>query len=233
MPVNQEQIRELPTQDLALAFLQMFASEMDPENFNIHSLFREADQVWFRNQDKALLTGRMSDAWAWLIAHGLLGPSTFQEGWFRLTASGYEVAADRAALSSVWASERLSGQLEPELEAKVRPIFNSGDYATACFVAMREVEIIVRKAAALEAKWVGTDLMRKAFRPDDGALADQESLPAERQAVADLFAGAIGAFKNPSSHRVVEFEDPVEAAEIVQLADLLLRLVARAAERNV
>jgi uncharacterized protein (TIGR02391 family) len=90
----------------------------------------------------------------------------------------------------------------------------------ACLVAMREVEIAVRESAGLESNWIGKDLMRHAFKPEGGRLTDDEALPAEQQAIADIFAGAIGAFKNPSSHRTVEFEDGVEAAEIVQLADL-------------
>lgn len=40
-----------------------------------------------------------------------------------------------------------------------------------------------------------------------------------------LYWGSIGVFKNPSSHRPVEFEDPTLASEVVLLADLLLRLL--------
>jgi hypothetical protein len=46
-----------------------------------------------------------------------------------------------------------------------------------------------------------------------------------------LFWGAIGVFKNPSSHRQVRFEDSIEAAEVVLLADLLLRLLDRTEAR--
>jgi hypothetical protein len=47
----------------------------------------------------------------------------------------------------------------------------------------------------------------------------------EQKAIMFLFAGAIGAFKNPSSHRQVDFGDPTVAAEAVLLADLLLRML--------
>jgi hypothetical protein len=35
----------------------------------------------------------------------------------------------------------------------------------------------------------------------------------------------LGLFKNPSSHRQVDFADPTVASEIVLLADLLLRML--------
>lgn len=74
--------------------------------------------------------------------------------------------------------------------------------------------------------------MRRAFNPEDGLLSDMEALPAERQATSDLFAGSIGLFKNPSSHRKVNLDDVSEAAEIILFADYLLRLIGRCKNRD-
>lgn len=72
--------------------------------------------------------------------------------------------------------------------------------------------------------------MQNSFR-DAGALSDPNMEPGERQATMALFWGAIGVFKNPSSHRQVEYADPTAAGEVVLLADLLLRVLDGLAAR--
>jgi uncharacterized protein (TIGR02391 family) len=71
--------------------------------------------------------------------------------------------------------------------------------------------------------------MRSAFNPENGPLADRQLDPGERVGVMELFAGAIGTFKNPPSHRQVDYTDPTEASEVILLADLLMRLLDRIA----
>jgi uncharacterized protein (TIGR02391 family) len=69
-------------------------------------------------------------------------------------------------------------------------------------------------------------LMQQALSPTSpGPLTDALADPGEQVAATNLFSGAIGLFKNPTSHRPVNYDDPRVAGEIVLLADLLLRLL--------
>ncbi|WP_328936038.1 MULTISPECIES: TIGR02391 family protein [unclassified Streptomyces] len=231
-PVPTDQIRQLPTPELAMALLRSLG---DGQTVNANNMLRGAEQAFQHNGERDVnrLLARLADAWAWLESRGLIGPhpSNTASNWQRVTSEGREIVSAPKGQAKLWAADRLAGSLDSALEEKVRPIFNLGDYETACFAAMKAVEVEVRAAAGLDSSVLGVDMMRQALKPG-GPLADQGAHGGEVVALMELFAGAIGAFKNPSSHRTVHFDDPVEAAEVVQLADLLLRLLRRAQQRN-
>lgn len=100
-----------------------------------------------------------------------------------------------------------------------------GDLADAVFIAFRSVEESVREAGGFADTDIGVDLMRKAFHADSGPLTDKKQPKSEREALAHLFAGAIGSYKNPHSHRTVTIKDITDAQEMVMLASHLLRIV--------
>lgn len=227
-----DDIRNLPLPDLAMALLRKQAGggDVNPNNTlrGLDAALGSSPQI-----DGEALLARVADAWAWLEAHALIGPhpkNTVSE-WQRVTETGRELAADPNAVSKIWAEDRLAGDLDPLLTS-ARTNFALGDYETAAFAAMKAVEVRVREAAGLPNELVGVPLMRKAFSPKDGILTDPGAEGGEKQATADLFAGAMGTYKNPASHRTVRFDDAIEAAEVVQLADLLLHIVRRAEGRR-
>jgi hypothetical protein len=86
-------------------------------------------------------------------------------------------------------------------------------------------EIAVREAANVPASFVGVKLMREAFNPNSGKLTNMTLPMSERDRVADLFAGAIGTFKNPLSHPKVGNTKPIPVMEELLLASRLLRFV--------
>ena len=121
-------------------------------------------------------------------------------------------------------------QLHSIIAEKVWFIFAQGSYGTAVLEAYKQVEVAVRKAGGYAETDYGVPLMRMAFDDEKGRLTDMSQPEAERKAKCHLFAGAIGAYKNPSSHRDVEFA-PEEAAEIIIIASHLLRIIDACEER--
>lgn len=232
-PVPPDQIRQLPTEGLALVLLAYLARQ-GPNQLHLSNVMNAAYQGYVNEPDRQSLWDGVSDALAWIDSRGLVGPTAGLGSSQRLTARGRELAVDGQALTKLFAEERLAGKLDPALETKVRLPFASGDYETACFTAMKEVEVAVRTAAGYDNSQYGTTMMQNAFsaKGNGGPLTDSGAVNSEQVATMQLFAGAIGLFKNPPSHRTVDFADPVEAAETIQLANLLLRVVRRAEARN-
>lgn len=160
-----------------------------------------------------------------LVARGIPGQSSSDA--IFVTRLGSKIL--QTGLERVQAAERLDVALHSRLE-QVKSQFLLGQYELAAFAAMREVEIRVREISGADSSLIGVKLMRKSFG-DGGNLADPELDPGERVGIMELFSGAIGTFKNPPSHRQVDYADPTEASEVVLLADLLMRLLDRIAAR--
>ena len=212
-------ILQLPLETLALAVLENYAAS---NAWNRVTWLSGAENTLGRGPHMQVL----SEAWAWLEARGLVAhdPDQPSEGARFITRAGQR-ALQGASLQEIIAAERIGLDLHSRLDGKVRPIFLLGDYETAAFKALKEVEVRVRALARLPNDLIGVPLMRQAFNPTTGPLTDTTHEGGERQARSDLFSGAIGSFKNPTSHRPVTYTDPTEASEVVLLADLLMRIL--------
>ena len=171
----------------------------------------------------------INEAWGWLVSRALIAPgpnSNFDLHGINITRAGRDALT--RGVDYVRATMRLDVELSPILEQRVRPQFLLGDHELAALAAMREVEIAVRQAAGLKGDLLGVKLMRAAFAPQ-GPLWSPDSDAGESVALMELFAGSIGLFKNPPSHRRVDYSNPTEAVEVVLLADLLLRMLRQRA----
>jgi uncharacterized protein (TIGR02391 family) len=170
----------------------------------------------------------VTEAWHWLEVQGLLITASGVNG-----AHGWRVLSRRAQrfqsaddIKKFSKSRRLSRELlHPRIAEKVWSAFIRGEFDVAVFQAMKAVEVSVREAGGFTTADLGVDLMRKAFHEENGPLTDKSAEKSERQARSALFAGAIGSYKNPHSHREVDLNEPNEAMEIVLLANHLLRIV--------
>jgi len=178
----------------------------------------------------------LMEALAWLRSAGLLvEKASLMGNWFFISRRGKQITSRDDFAAYRKAGLLPKGQLHPLISIKVYPAFMRGEYDTAIFQAFREVEIAVRKAGNFGPNDLGRELMRDAFRPAlkkdqstivPGALTDVALPPAEQEAMANLFAGAIGLYKNPPSHRHIPTH-PEDAAEVIVFASQLLRIVDR------
>ena len=115
------------------------------------------------------------------------------------------------------------------LLSKCSDTFNNDDYETAIFSAYKLVEEEVRSKAGLDVSFYGDTLITEALHPTKGKLSIPFcKLPNEQEGVYNLFKGSIAFFKNPSSHRKVNYDDRLNAIKMIALADLLLQILSTA-----
>ncbi|WP_426593828.1 TIGR02391 family protein [Cellulomonas sp. McL0617] len=215
-----DEVVSLPLDELALRVLTDYR---DNNEWNWRNWMLLAMQEAYPRRPDAVRA--LAEAWSWILNHGLVAPNLDKGDHAVVVSRQGEAFLDRGAawLRSV---ERLDVELVPALERTARPQFLRGDFETAAFVAMKEVEVQLRAISGLGHDLVGVKLAQEAFR-QGGPLHREETQAGEAVAIMDLFKGAIGLFKNPASHRRVDLSDATEAAEIVLLADLLMRLLKR------
>lgn len=217
--LDNESILQAPIEQLALGVLVNFDAS---EAWSRHNWLMAAQTKHGRGEHVIAL----EEALVWLEVRGLLVKNPDQSGSdARVITRTGRAAIDANSMSKVISGERLGVNLHPSLGAKVRAVFMLGDYETAAFKAMKEVEVRVRELSGESSGLIGVKLMRKAFNPENGPLSNPDHEGGERAARSELFAGAIGSFKNPTSHRTVEYNDPTEASEVILLADLLMRIL--------
>lgn len=170
----------------------------------------------------------LAEAWNWLSVQGLLVPepgTNGNNGWMLLSRRARKILADDSFKTYARSLAFPKTLLHPAIADEVWLDIVRGDLETAVFKSFRAVEVAVREAGKFADTEIGTILMRKAFDKTAGPLSDPQQPEAERDALAHLFAGAIGSYKNPHSHRTVAINDATEAQEMVVLASHLLRIV--------
>jgi uncharacterized protein (TIGR02391 family) len=219
----------LEPEELGGILLQVFTEEQGPQNFFssnsvAYQLF-EVHPARYPQQYKQSVRLAIAEATNWLEAAGLIMQAPDQAASYKtLTRRGRRLATAEAFREYRKASLLPRDLLHPKLDPAIWTTFIRGDYDTAVFQAFKAVEVGVREAAHLPSAEIGVRLMRSAFHLDTGHLRDPKQDPAERQALMELFSGAIGSYKNPHSHRNVEI-DAAQAVEMIILASHLLRII--------
>lgn len=221
-----KELLALPPEDVAAMLLE-YLSAQGGQSVSRYNLIGVSNSE-FSDYVRAGAGEIIAEAWSLLVNEGFLAqsPSDNYGMNFFITRRGRQIKT-RSDFRSYRLGSLLPAELlDPVLSASVRPLFLRGDYDTAVFRAFRELEERVRTAGAFATEAIGVELMRAAFKPKSGPLADKLAPSGEQVAMEHLFAGSIGTFKNPSSHRAVRFV-PEEAATVILFANYLLSVVQR------
>ena len=185
----------------------------------------------------------VAEAFGWLESEGLIVKDYTEPtgSWYIVSRRGLAIE-DAGDLSSYAKRAYLPREVlrEDVAEVALSPFF-AGRYDEAVRAAFTRLEVAIREAAGYGHDQYGVPMVREAFQPGKkdrtgslGPLTDPNMEFTEREAVAHLFAGAIGYIKNPLSHRELNIDDARLAASRILLAnDLMYTLAAHVEKKTV
>ena len=117
--------------------------------------------------------------------------------------------------------------LDDEIKTRCLPILGAGSAdPTLWDSAVRTAGVILEErlrdvGGITDSGRVGRDLVNDVFS-NNGTLAGEFTLDAERQGYRDLYAGIVGAFRNPYAHRLVD-PTPEDGGALMVFINLLLK----------
>jgi uncharacterized protein (TIGR02391 family) len=221
-----EPLLQLSPEEVAWVILEIVKSwdtNQLHQNMNHHN-FSSTEAVPYTRLRQEVMNV-LAEGWAWLTRECLLVPRAGSLNDAILSRKAKELGT-RTQLEAYRRANLLSGMLHPSIERESKAAFLRGEYENAIFNAFKEVEVAVRQAGSFTANDLGVQLMNEAFQVKIGPLTDKTIPESEQLGLRNLFSGAIGYYKNPGSHRHFP-TDPIEVAETLFFASLLLRIVER------
>jgi len=223
-----EEFLNMEPEDIA-PFLLNYLEAHDEGEIHLINLakYENKELIEYAGENSLIAAKLITEAWVWLDKEQFIAPYPGHlgyEGVF-VTRKGKKFKNLTDFKTYSYGNLIPKKELDPIFISKVIPLFNKGDYDTAIFQAYKEVEVRIRKVTKLSEQIIGVDLARKAFDEENGILTDKKNIKSERQALSHIFAGVLGWFKNPLSHKYINFDNPFEAAEIILFANYLLRVI--------
>ena len=222
----------LETPEAALVLLQHLASDnagsspMRPVFMG--NFFNEAVNPAraYPSKYQATITEHLIMAWQWLLRENLLIPAPGNtQGWVCVSSRGHKAVAKEEFDKYRHAALLPQGILHPSMSAAAFSAFVRGEYDIAIFASFRALENVVREVCKYPKEAIGVKLMRDAFDPKSGPLTDKTLTSAEQESMAHVYAGVIGLFKNPTSHRLNAFTEAEQAVSLVLFASSLIKQV--------
>ena len=228
LTIPPEDALQLPVDELAMLVLADLLATNQWNEYNYGNLHRQDVKDGYSSNAEA--RNAISEATGWLRSHGMIARKTEDHNADSIFVTRWGHEALTRSLAEIRAVDRIQDNLHPLIEQRVRRQFLLGEYEQAIFVAMKTVEVRVRKLGEYGNEVIGVDLMTRALKPG-GPLADPDAPSGEVDGTMMLFRGAYAVLRNPSGHREVSFDDVTEASEAVMTASLLMRMLDRIEHR--